>query len=104
MTNRARTGDIQNHNLALYQLSYSHHASAPNCIGGDDCCKLVVCAFVPRNFCFQARFRSFRLQSGVFFVQGADFGVQAFEFLKVVSSELFQRFFPIDVFDDSQLN
>ena len=25
VTNRARTGDIQNHNLALYQLSYSHH-------------------------------------------------------------------------------
>jgi hypothetical protein len=24
VTNRARTGDIQNHNLALYQLSYSH--------------------------------------------------------------------------------
>jgi hypothetical protein len=25
VTNRTRTGDIQNHNLALYQLSYSHH-------------------------------------------------------------------------------
>ncbi len=28
VTNRARTGDIQNHNLALYQLSYSHHKVA----------------------------------------------------------------------------
>ena len=24
MTDRARTGDIQNHNLGLYQLSYGH--------------------------------------------------------------------------------
>ena len=28
MTNGTRTRDIQNHNLALYQLSYSHHALA----------------------------------------------------------------------------
>lgn len=25
MDNRTRTGDIQNHNLALYHLSYIHH-------------------------------------------------------------------------------
>ena len=25
MGNRTRTGDIQNHNLALYQLNYTHH-------------------------------------------------------------------------------
>ena len=25
VTDRARTGDNQNHNLALYQLNYGHH-------------------------------------------------------------------------------